>query len=105
MAKLNSRTHQLIEKLFPTVEPVDVTCRLLEERGQNPPFQKDTVEYCLERIRCTALKISNGDALKVLEAIELAKRDGRDLLMWAGFGNSLSVHEEWAKSIFENSKE
>ena len=104
MTKLSPRTYQLIEKLFPTVEQADVNRWLLKECGQNSPFQKNTDEYGLERIRFAALKISNGDALKLLEAIELAKRDWRDLLMWAGFGYSLSAHEEWAKGILERSK-
>ena len=73
MTKLSPHTYQLIEKLFPTVEQADVTRWLLEECGQNLPFQKDTDEYGLERIRFAALKL--------LEAIELAKRDWRDLLM------------------------
>ncbi len=104
MTKLSPRTYQLIDELFPTVEQADVFRWLLEECGQNLPFQKDADEYGLERIRFAALKISNGDALKLIEAIELARCDWRDLLMWAGFGDSLSAHEEWAKSILENSK-
>jgi len=96
MTKLSPRTYQLIEKLFPTVEQTGVTRWLLEECRQNLPFQKDTDEYGLERIRFAALKL--------LEAIELAKRDWRDLLMWACFGYLLSAHEKWAKGILERSK-
>jgi hypothetical protein len=94
MTRLSPRTHQLIEKLFSAVAQVNVTCLLLKECGQNLPSQKDTDEYGLERIHFAALKISNGDTLKLRKAIELARHDWRDLLMWAGFGNSLSAHEK-----------
>jgi hypothetical protein len=104
MTKLSPRTQQLVKKLFPAAKQVDVTRWLTNECGQNLPFHKNTDEYGLERIRFAALKISHGDALKLLEAIELAKRDWRDLLMWAGCGYSLSAHEEWVKSILEDFK-
>jgi hypothetical protein len=32
-------------------------------------------------------------------AIELGKWDYRDLLVAAGFGNSVTIHSEWAKKI------
>ena len=100
---LSPRTQLLVEKLFSYAEQADITKWLVEECGQNLPFQKDKDEYSLERIRFAALKLSNGDALKLLEAIEIAKRDWRDLLVWSGCGNSLSAHEEWAKQILGES--
>ena len=101
MTILSPRTRQLVEQLFPGAEQADVSNWLLYECGENLPFQKGRNEYELERVRFAALKISNGDPLKLLEAIELAKRDWRDVLMWAEFGNSLDAHESWAKSILE----
>jgi hypothetical protein len=104
MTRLSPRTHQLIEKLFSAVDQANVTCLLLKECGRNLPLQKDTDEYDLERIRFAALKISNGDTLNLHKAIGLARRDWHDLLMCAGFGDSLSAHEKWAKRILEKSK-
>jgi hypothetical protein len=45
------------------------------------------------------LKISNGDQDKLLEAVLLAKRDWRDVLVWAGFANDLDAHAQWAKDL------
>jgi hypothetical protein len=35
----------------------------------------------------------------ILKAIDLARRDWRDLLMAANFGNHLDAHENWAKDV------
>ena len=99
--KLSPRTQLLVERLFSQPDQDDVSKWLSDECGNNLPFCGDSNEYSIERIRFAALKIGNGDALKLLEAIELAKRDWRDLLMWAEFGNDLEAHERWAKGILE----
>jgi len=101
MTILSLRTQLLVKKLFPTIQQADVSNWLSNKCGENLPFQKGRNEYELERIRFATLKISNGDPLKLLEAIELAKQDWRDVLMWAEFGNSLDAHEAWAISILE----
>jgi hypothetical protein len=49
----------------------------------------------MERIRFAALKLSEGDMGRLRAAIDLAKLDWRDLLMNAGFGWSVHVHEKW----------
>jgi hypothetical protein len=33
------------------------------------------------------------------EAVDLAKLDWRDLLVWTKFDNDLDAHEQWAKQI------
>jgi len=57
----------------------------------------------MERIRFAALKLSNGNVLKLLKAIDMARRDWRDLLMAADFGNDLNAHEKWAKDVLDKS--
>ncbi len=51
--------------------------------------------YEFERFRFAALRLSNGDLRKLEQAVELAKRDWRDLLMAAGFGEDVTAHERW----------
>jgi hypothetical protein len=49
----------------------------------------------MERIRFSVLKLSNGDMKKLVDAIELAKVDWRDLFMAAGFGEDPQAHKKW----------
>ena len=49
----------------------------------------------IERIRCAALKLSNGSLERLSSAIETAKRDWRDVLVAAGFGDDPSLHLSW----------
>jgi hypothetical protein len=42
-----------------------------------------------------SLKISAGDVNKFMEAAGLARRNWRDMLMWAEFGNDLEAHLTW----------
>ena len=53
-----------------------------------------------ERIRLAALKLSNGDTGKLVDAIVLAQIDYRDLLMAAGFGRP-GLHLEWADQLID----
>jgi hypothetical protein len=48
-----------------------------------------------DRLRFAALKLSGGNYRKLVEAVELAKIDWRDLLMAAGFGYDVRAHEDW----------
>lgn len=97
--KLSQRTQELVERLFNEPDRSNVVKWLVDECGNNLPFCEKADEFSIERLRFAALKIGNGDALKLLEAIELAKQDWRDLLMWAEFGNDLEAHESWARGI------
>jgi hypothetical protein len=95
---LRPRTWQLVEAIFP--KEADVIGRILVERcGQNLPFRTDRDEYELERCRFAALKISQGILAKFPKAVDMAKRDWRDEIMWAGFAESLTAHVEWAQEI------
>jgi hypothetical protein len=70
---------------------------LVEECGSNLPFfdQTQAGNPDLERIRTAALKLSQGTIDGLREAVGLAKRDWRDLLMAAGFGDDIHAHERW----------
>ena len=65
---------------------------LIEECGPNIP---GNTMAGFERLRCAALKISGGDSAKLHAAIDLAKIDFRDMLMWANCANDVEAHLKW----------
>ena len=64
-------------------------------RFRRLPFLQKLDAIGLERFRFAALKVCGGRMDRLRDAVELAKRDWRDLLMAAGFGNSIHAHEQW----------
>ena len=71
---------------------------LEQECGANLPFcEKPEALQLIERIRFAALRVSVGSIAKLTEAVQLAKSDWRDLLVAAGFGDSMEEHHKWCK--------
>lgn len=95
MLELSEGTKTRIAKLFPPEHRAMVEIVLREECGNNLPFCEDCDMYQMERTRFAALKVSGGDMDKLLDAVALAQRDSRDLLMAAGFGHDVHAHERW----------
>jgi hypothetical protein len=91
--KLSERVQGHIRELFPAESRADVTAALTDECGDNLPLMDDP--RLVERIRIAALKLSAGDVTKLLEAVELAQDDWRDLLVTAGFADDPNAHEAW----------
>lgn len=52
-----------------------------------------------ERVCAAALKTSGGSLGRLEDMLELARKDWRDLLMAAGFGDDLAAHEVWLDQI------
>jgi len=102
MTPLNQKTKTLVEKLYSSPLQEDIARLLENECGQNLPFCENSTPEKFQRLRFAALKISDGDMAKLKEAVNLAKMDWRDLLMWAGFGSDLDAHEKWADKILGN---
>ena len=100
---LSRLTQQLIDIIFNPTDAVEASQWLEQECGNNLPFCKEYDEHKMERIRFAALKLSQGNLLKLLKAIDLARRDWRDLLMAADFGNHLEAHETWAEETLGKS--
>ena len=96
---LTPRTREVTVHLFGSANAPFVEQWLVDECGANLPLYKPATPEGLERIRLAVLKISNGDQDKLLEAILLAKRDWRDVLVWADFANDLDAHTRWAKDL------
>jgi hypothetical protein len=98
MANLSPDTVKLIDRLFPHEQRAEVADILARECGDNLPLTGPP-GGSHERIRFAVLKVSNGDVTKLRDAVDHAKIDWRDVLMWAGFGESLSAHQEWARAV------
>ncbi len=101
MTPLSPLTQQIMEKIFPQTLWMEVTSLLETQCGQNLPLCQDGTPESMQRIRFAALKVSEGNMEKFHEAIDLAKLDWRDLLVWAGFANDITAHDQWAKQIME----
>jgi len=98
MTPLTPLTQTLIEILLPG--QTEAASRLLKDQcGQNLPFCEKGTPESLQRLHFAALKISAGKMEKLQEAVLLAKKDWRDLLMWAEFANDLNAHQKWADQI------
>ena len=93
---LSPRTQQLVERFFEPAERAELSRRLVEECGNNLPFCDKSDAYQLERIRFATLRIGLGDLNETMNAIDLAKHDWRDVLVWSGFANDLTAHDKWA---------
>jgi hypothetical protein len=103
MAELSEGTWQVIRKLFGPEERAEVAHLLEQECGNNLPFLGDLDPYRLERFRYAALKLSGGRMSELRTAIAVAKQDWRDLLVAAGFANSLDAHKQWAAEFAASS--
>ena len=99
---LSPKTSQIVERLFPGPEQGDVVDLLITECGRNLPFMEKYDVYQLERIRFAVLKLSEGDIDKLLSAVQLAQIDARDVYVAAGFGHSVTEHQEWARLTINN---
>jgi hypothetical protein len=101
--QLSPRTKQLVEIFFSQKDVSEASQWLEEECGNNLPSCGQQDEYGMERIRFAAIKLSKGNLLKLLKAIDEARMDWRDLLMAADFGFDVNAHENWVKGILEKS--
>jgi len=96
MIELSERIADLIDKLF-SIKDRDEVRHLLEiECAENIPFCENSDKYDMDRIRISVLKLCDGNMDKLVEAIELAQIDWRDLLMAAGFGHDTQAHNKWS---------
>jgi hypothetical protein len=88
---LTTGTQQRITMLFRSDDVELVSSLMINECGAHLTKYPEL----LERIRYAVLKLSHGDLDALQRAIDIAKRDWRDALVFAGFANSLKAHESW----------
>jgi hypothetical protein len=98
---LTDRTIRLVERLFHADDAVRAQRLLVEECATNLPFCDTQDAGGLERIRFAVLLLSEGDIDKLRAAIDRASADWRDVLVAAGFGYSLTAHEQWATAVLQ----
>ncbi len=92
--KLSVETKRRVELLFRPEDQFEVTGFLDLECGYSLPGFKHASEQDVERVRFSALKLSDGNLSRLRRAVKLGQVDFRDLLMEAGFGE-LTAHEKW----------
>jgi hypothetical protein len=90
-APLTIGIRQRIAVLFGPNDIELVSSLLTDECGPNLTEHPEL----LERIRLSVLKLSHGDLDALGRAIDLAKRDWRDVLVAAGFADEIKAHELW----------
>jgi hypothetical protein len=99
MPPLSSKTRRIIERLFARESHEEVRGVLERECGANLPFAEKLGDAGTERVRLAVLKLSDGDLAKLRETAGHAKVDWRDVLVEAGFGESLGAHGDWVRGI------
>ncbi len=95
MVRLSDATLDKVYKLFPNASRAEVVALLENECSDNLPLYagiSDPQRY--ERVQFAVLKLSEGDFSKLRRVIDLAKRDWRDVLMGACFGDP-QAHKRW----------
>jgi hypothetical protein len=95
MVALSEATWEKIRLLFPPMQHEEVAAILQSQCGDNLPFLGNETSEGLERVRFAALKLSEGSMNKLREAVRLANTDWRDLLVSAGFADSVDGHKQW----------
>ena len=91
------QTRRKLEQLF-APEQWSVAIEVLEAAcGSNLPLIEKQGAEGIERVRCAALKLSGGSLEKLQAAVRLAQTDWRDVLVAAGFANSLTAHLAWLR--------
>jgi hypothetical protein len=92
---LSPETRRRVDALFDGPARESVVALLITQCAANLPLWVNADERGLERIRFAVLKLSNGDLTELQRAVQMAQVDWRDVLVAAGFGHSIRVHESW----------
>jgi hypothetical protein len=91
---LSPETLRRVDILFPVEDWERAKALLHEQCGNNLPGLGNADEPYIERFRFAALKYSDGNFSKLEDAVRLAQKDWRDLLMAVGFGDP-KAHLNW----------
>jgi hypothetical protein len=95
MISLSPETKDRIRKIFVESDWLEIEEYLLNECGDTLPLVETSYVVLAERIRFAVLKCSGGDYAELKRWVGMAKQDWRDVLVAAGFGNSINAHLEW----------
>jgi hypothetical protein len=92
---ISEKTRSLVARMFPLTEHETVVDLLETRCGAELPLMSGDMSPLLERIRFAVLKLADGSLPALKRALALATSDWRDVLVAAGFADSLSAHEIW----------
>ena len=101
MHPLTETTQRVIERLFARTDHDAARAVLQEECGAKLPFADTLGEAGIERVRLAVIKLSEGHLTKLDAMARQAQVDWRDVLVWAGFGQSLAAHGACARETLE----
>ncbi len=107
MIELSERTAELVLRLFEKPDWHEARLLLESECSDNLPLvrQWGPTPASMERLRFATLKLSEGKIEKLRTALDLAKKDWRDLLVAAGFGHRLDAHRHWAEELLNGKRQ
>jgi hypothetical protein len=92
LTPLSSEIEKRLVSLFALDDQEEARRMLIDECGSNIPSWQSAG---LDRLRCAVLKLSGGKIPLLRRAIDVAKRDFRDVLVPAGFGEPES-YRSWS---------
>lgn len=95
MVPLSRETRRRLDALFAPPDRDAASSLLAENCAEGLSWPGGGTPEGLERVRFGVLKLSDGDLDQLLEAIQLAQTDWRDLLVAAGFANDTDTHRAW----------
>lgn len=101
MTVFSSKTKTLVHKLFTHKKATEVSGKFEIELAAEAVGCFGWTPAQMERIHFTVLKLTFNSESGLDEAIELAKRDWRDLLVAADFSEDLDAHEKWYESLVQ----
>jgi hypothetical protein len=87
-----------LNQLFPQEQRAAAIALLEAECGSHLPLIESQGADGILRVRCAALKLSEGSLEKLHTAVRVANQDWRDVLVAAGFGHSVREHLRWLES-------
>lgn len=99
MNLVSDKSREIAKKYFPkesssVILKLQNYCEYLSEY-----FSEESNPETYERFCLAILKIAKTSQERLNKAINLGKSDYRDLLVSAGFGNSLTAHVKWASKV------
>jgi hypothetical protein len=100
MIELSRASRQRVMALF-REEDVPQAEQLLAQSADSPQLLADVSRQNLDRMLFAMIRLSGGTIERLEQAIQLFRRDWRDLLWAAEFGEDIHAHERWQPRRFD----
>ncbi len=101
---LGKLTEELITCCCPASQQREISELLSRRCSSNLPGVGDSPEWgeLIDRVQLAAIRGSAWNIEKIGKAVSLANIDWRDVLVGAGFANSLSAHKTWQQRAIQS---